>query len=268
VIRKWYVCLNARGVERNLHLVRAAVASARANTDLRPICLYNGENEAHVAALAGLGAAVRRHRSSLEAELRAGYGDSFDIYSGHWLRVDIPSLEAEDELVLYTDTDVIFLAPPLLPEIPPYLAAAPEFDLDDRGYFSSGSMILNIPGMRAVQDRFLEQIRARLRGDFRWPAHDQDSFNRFFQPSLANRLAGRTFTPMPPENNWKPFWGLNPRAAVVHFHGPKPVHAQLVAAGKGARLSPRHRELFARSPEAYHRYAALWQGYHDAPLPG
>jgi hypothetical protein len=267
VLKKWFFCINERGFDRNLPLIAVAVLSARTNTDLRPVCIYNGANEDQVAALSAMGVEVLRHRSFFEDDLRAGYGENFDTFSGHWLRVDLPLLEKEEEVVLYTDTDVMFLAPPVFDGAPPLLAASPEFDLDNHSYFSSGVMILNLPRLRELHDEFMAAIRHRLHGDFRYPAHDQESFNRFFGPSPANRMRQRAFTPMAPENNWKPFWGPNERAAIIHFHGPKPVHARLLAEGEGERLMPKYKELWLRSPEGYETYSEQWDRYLEEARP-
>lgn len=268
---KWYFCVNEAGFDRSFPLVAVAVRSARANTALRPACLYNGADARHARRLANLGVEVVPHRSSLEAELRAGYGDSYDQFSGHWLRIDLPLIETEEEVVLYTDVDVMFLSPPSVDEPPPLLAAAPEFDIANTSYFNSGVMILNLPRLREVHEQFTAAIRRRLRGRFRYPAHDQESYNRFFGPSAVNRLRGRAYTPMSPTLNWKPYWGVNERASIVHFHGPKPRLARnLAATAGGSRTGDTYKGLWQRAPEAYEVYVAMWQGYRDgasAPRP-
>jgi hypothetical protein len=262
-LAKWYFCVNERGFDKAFPLMVAAVGSARANTALHPVCLYNGANERHVERLAALGVEVLRHRSSLEADLRAGYGERYDTFSGHWLRIDIPLVERDEEIVLYTDTDVMFLAPPRLAAAPRLIAAAPEFELADLTYFSSGVLVMNVPRLRRLHDRFAAAIRTRLRrDDFLYPAHDQESYNRFFGPTALNRLRRRAFTPMDPALNWKPFWGLNNRASIVHFHGPKPRQVRRLAElGDRAPMSDGFKSLWRRAPEAYEAYARLWEAY-------
>ena len=82
--------------------------------------------------------------------LRPKFGDAMNVYGGHWLRCDIPDLETEDEFVLYTDIDVLFMKnlPKKVPA-PKFLACAPEHSRDDYSYFNSGVMIMNVPAFRA-----------------------------------------------------------------------------------------------------------------------
>ena len=119
VLRTWYFCINEAGFERSLGLLTAAVTSARRNTALRPVALYNGADPGHEAQLRALGAEVVRHRSSFEDDLRVGYGERFEAFSGHWLRVDLPLVAREEDVVLYTDVDVMFLRHPEVAPPPP-----------------------------------------------------------------------------------------------------------------------------------------------------
>lgn len=265
VLKRWYFCINEAGFDRSRTLVAAALASCLTNTSLRPFAIYNGEEARHVAWLEARGATVVRHRSSIEADLRTGYGDRFDTFSGHWLRIDLPLIEREEEVILYTDVDVMFLREPAIEAAPPLLAAAPEFDIDDLSYFNSGVMVLNLPGLRRVHDAFMRAIRRRLHDSFRYPAHDQESYNRFFGPTAGNRIRGRSFTPLDPAMNWKPFWGPNPEARIVHFHGPKPRHARAFAQrGGGTPTAQTYQTLWHRSPEGYAAYGAQWESFLDA----
>jgi hypothetical protein len=262
ILRKWYFCVNEAGFDGSRPLIAAAVASCLANTSLRPFGIYNGNDASHVSWLEARGVTVVRHRSSLEDDLRLAYGDRFNQFSGHWLRIDLPLIETEEEAVLYTDNDVMFLREPEINAVPRLLSAAPEFELTKLSYFNSGVMVLNLPSLRRVHEAFTGAIRRRLRGDFRYPAHDQESYNRFFGPRVLNRLQGRTFTPMSPTLNWKPYWGLNPEAQIVHFHGPKPRHIQKFVATEGpSAVSDLYRTLWRRSPETYAVYVAQWGTY-------
>ena len=124
-------------------------------------------------------------------------------------------------------------------------------------------MVLNVARLRRVQDAFVAAIRDRLRDPgFRYPAHDQESYNRFFGPTWRNRLRGRAFEPLSPDLNWKPFWGLNERASIVHFHGPKPRMARrLGATGGEAPAQPSMKALWSRSPPAYAAYSEQWERF-------
>ncbi|MEM9798630.1 MAG: hypothetical protein AAF919_19240 [Pseudomonadota bacterium] len=260
-LRKWYFCANERGFPHGIRQIAAAVASARANTDLEPHCLYAGSKASHVQAIEGLGVRVRQHRPTFDAELRAAYGDAYDTFVGHWLRVDIPRLETGNELILYTDYDVLFLGPPRVPWRVPLLAAAPEVDPEETLLFNSGVLVMNTKGLRRVQDAFLDAIRARLSGDFRYPGHDQVSFNTFFRRTFANRLRGRARTALPLVSNWKPYWGWNDDARIVHFHGPKPMNIRDFEAGRMTENQAKLVALWDRDRAAYARYVSEWERY-------
>ena len=213
---KWYFAINERGltIQENKVLITASVNSCLANTNLRPHCLYSGGNENDILFLESLGVNVIRHTPVLEAELKEGYGDLYKTFDGHWLRCDLPLIE-DDEEVLYTDTDIIFLKSPdlsILPN-PKYFAAAPEFTQSDRSYFNSGVMLMNLKNLRSIMDLFHNSIRRRLSNSFSRSGHDQKSLNDFFFKSHEW---------LPNEFNWKPYWGVNDKASIIHFHGPKP----------------------------------------------
>lgn len=252
-LRKWYFAVNQRGFADVRSQLRISIGSCRANTALAPVCLYDGDDPAHVAWLEAQGAAVLRHRSSLSEVLRAGYGDeAYPRFSGHWLRIDIPLIERDEDVVLYTDIDVMFLGPPLPLRRPRYLAAAPERYRWRWPHFNSGVMVLNLPGLRAVHDRFVAQITARMQAGWRPPGHDQVSYNRMF---------GWRHARLPHRMNWKPYWGLVPDARIVHFHGPKPEHVARILSGQTDGMLPVYRSLYAADPAAYAHYARLAEAY-------
>ncbi|MGH1426226.1 MAG: hypothetical protein ACRBBU_15990 [Pseudooceanicola sp.] len=261
MIRKWYFCVNERGFEAAMPQMKAATMSARANTDLKPHCLYSGSNPHHRNILIRLGAEVIDHKPSFENALRHGYGDAFDTFNGHWLRVDLPLIEEEDDFVLYTDTDVMFEAHPNPAAMPRQLAAAPEFDQNNTRYFSSGVMVLNTNRMRELHDPFVAAIRKRLTGQFRYPAHDQESFNRFFRASPLNKLRKRDFDRLDPVFNWKPYWGRSADAAIIHFHGPKPPNIRMFEKGSWAPHQEHYVNLWRQQPEAYEHYCSKWEAY-------
>ena len=105
--------------------------------------------------------------------------------------------------------------------------------------------------MRAELAQFHAAIRHRLLNNFKYPNHDQRSFNDFYR--------GR-FDHLDPLMNWKPYWGRNNGASIVHFHGPKPRQVRLIKAGRydGKRDL---NEIWARNPGAYDYYCPIWGHY-------
>lgn len=262
VLHKWYFCLNARGFDFGLPLVKIAVSSARANTDLSPHCIYAGSNPDHVAQLRDLGITVVSHKSSLDRDLRTGYGSDYSKFDGHWLRVDLPDIERHAEFVLYSDIDVMFLGPPVVSRWPRLIAAAPQDDRSERRYFNSGVMILNLPGLRRVQNSFKRAIQQRLNNNFIYPAHDQESYNRFFGPSWKNRLLRRSFCPLDERNNWKPYWGIHKDARIVHFHGPKARDIRVFSGAGGQPEQEYLLKIWRRNTAAYAHYSDLSDSFH------
>jgi lipopolysaccharide biosynthesis glycosyltransferase len=147
--------------------------------------------------------------------------------------------------VLYTDCDVMFTGDPepLIPDLRgSFLGVAPESDPEKPDDINSGVMILRLPALRVMDgafQRFIEMNLARCA-----KATDQFAYQVFFRHGWKQ---------LGPELNWKPYWGENPDARIVHFHGPKPFLRRVIEAGGGLQV---HRDL-ARG--AYARYCHLWE---------
>jgi len=255
-LRDWYFCVNERGLQREFASIQVAVASARLRTSLVPHCIYDGPDCAELDWLQRAGVDVIRHTPSLGPELAEAYGEKYDIFRGHWLRLDLPVLAPRATQALYTDIDVMFLGDPCAFAFRPrYLTVCEEAELGDRSHFNSGAMVLNLPALRAVRPWLLRAVRERLAGDFRYPSHDQKSLNDFF-------LADADW--MRPAFNWKPYWGVNAEAVIVHFHGPKPGHVVRLRDGREATMKPAFKVLHDRSPEGYDVYGATFHEFRRA----
>lgn len=253
---KWYFALNAASIEHDdmyATCVRAAVLSALQNTQLQPCFLFDGPPCALTGWVQRMGGSVIFHRSSLSDAIVQAYPrnpGSRNIAHGAFLRLDIPDLDHDSEFVIYTDCDVLFLQDPPVASIhPTFFAVAPEFTRGDYSQMNSGVMVMNLPGMRCVRDDLHHFIRDGL-PDFQ--AFDQGALRLFFE--------GR-FGHLPETLNWKPYWGRNDDASIIHFHGPKPFHAGLAMSGQAASLPQVYQDLFAADPANYARLVAVWQSY-------
>lgn len=253
-LRKWYFCINERGLRRSSKVLQVAIRSCLANTSLQPIGIYNGDDQGQIAQLKTLGAQVVRHTSSLEPFLRQGYGDKYDKFSGHWLRADIPFLETRDDIVLYADIDVMFRKHPRPWITPRYLGAAPEAKRFGLRNFNSGVMVMNLPNLRTVHDAFRTSIAARMEKGWEGIGHDQVSYNRFFR---------KRYTRIQNSLNWKPYWGVNSSAQIVHFHGPKPAGIARMEMGKGKGLPPKYVELWERNKAGYAAFCDEARAFMD-----
>ena len=214
---KWYFAMESVGCKKYLPYIRAAVISCRERTTLTPICLWYDRNKDIPEDIAGffnkydvklIHHEARVYRTALQQAI-----DVTHFTSGIFLRFDIPLIEKQDQYVLYTDCDVMFMSDVDLSGLKPrFFAAAPEFVKDYWGYFNSGVMVMNIEEMRRTSTELLIATIARFRSGF-GVGHDQNDLNSFYFDNWDR---------LPLEYNWKPYWGVSAEAVIVHFHGPKP----------------------------------------------
>ncbi len=256
-------------------MIRVAVASARANTDLRPHMIFDGRECDFTREMRRAGVAVIFRRLSFHAQLERARQRLLpdlprwmDTAAGAFLRLDIPRIEFVDEFVLYTDCDVMFLQNPDLGDFRPGIfAAASQFDLyghdmrhaskQNYAELNSGVMLMNVERIRkdlpALLDLTCDMLHT-IRG------YDQGALEQFYMGQ---------WTPLSPKYNWKPYWpGPDPYARIIHFHGPKPVAALKLLADRGYRLHDdlfhEWRGLFLKNPEAYEFYTNAWSGFLEA----
>ena len=249
-VKKWYFSSNHRGLENNFEDIQVAVISAIKNTSLTPICMYNGPNCWQLEWLESHNVKIIRGDSSLKKDLQKGYGKNYDTFSAHWLRIDIPDIEADDTLCLYTDIDVIFLDDPASYVFGPrYIAAAEEMKKGARDHFNSGVMVLNNRNLRLLMPWFKSAIKNRLEIEFSYPPHDQGSFNQFFKNNISW---------LDPRFNWKPYWGINNSAAIVHFHGPKPKNVRALQKNINAPMKGSFKKIYKNNIDGYHHYIKIY----------
>jgi Glycosyl transferase family 8 len=212
---KWYFAINedGSGGQTGMH-AKLAVLSARRNTTLDPHLVYSGQENDFTRWMTDHGVTVRRINLTFEAEIhalaRAGLYSA--TYLGHWLRTAVCLLNREDRFVVYTDCDVVFLREPDFGGVgPDRFACAPEFRRDGANYFNSGVMVMNLPALRRDYpdfERFILEKMRTIGANFR----DQYAYNLYYR--------GR-WDRLDPRLNWKPYWGADDAASVLHFHGPK-----------------------------------------------
>jgi hypothetical protein len=91
--------------------------------------------------------------------------------------------------------------------------------------------------------------------EFKFVAFDQGALNEFYGPS--REVLGR-------EYNWKPHWGVDENAVIVHFHGPKPWDFRLWqhdAAAFNRRQPALEPFLQPHTEAAYEHYVARFEEY-------
>lgn len=249
---KWFLGLHEKAPHFSDYcdLVKVAIVTARRFTRLEPHLIYDGGPNAFTAWLERNGVGIIHRQSYLLPALRElGNETGLRHGPGVFLRMEIPDLVRElgwdDERVVYTDCDVFFTGDPL-PVLeaarPEFFAIAPEHDRNNPAAANSGVMVMNLPGLRSVNEEFKAYTRSILDQCVR-DAWDQYAYLRYF--------AGR-WQVLPCEVNWKTYWGYNPAASIVHFHGPKPFLRERLGRGAG---DPLHQPLVT---DAFWRYLADW----------
>ena len=225
---KCYFCFTAPDKENSVYvdLLEVSLKSAAQNTTLDLYALYDGPDDGSCyELLKKYHVTIIKHRFSHEHcldrlypedwKLRSfGKIDSNEKISGAFMRLDIPFVESQDEYVLYADIDVMFLSDIKLEELPHprFLAAGPEFEKSlDMTYFNSGVLVLNVPNMREKCLKIFNEMEKGRREST--GIYDQGYLNQFCFQDMEH---------LPLEYNWKPYWGYNPDAKIIHFHGMKP----------------------------------------------
>lgn len=192
------------------HLL-AAVQSALERTSLRPVCVFTGSLDSPLARW------LSRHGVRLlQRALSFAHNISTidDEVSATLMRVDVPLIAelAEEEVVLYTDVDVLFLddVRSFSVPIPSYIACGPKDDPLIWSPCDAGVLFLNVANMKQSHHAFVRHILARMGS--RGQSIDQDAIYRFYHGKV---------TKLPLEFNWKPYWSAGDGVKIFHFLGPK-----------------------------------------------
>lgn len=226
---QWFFALteDSTAFRQYAEMIMVAVHTAKKFTLLEPHCIYDGSENEFTEWLRKRGVRIVRHRSFVRTQLeelgrKKGNPHLGPALSGAFSRVELPELVEQlggAKRVLYTDCDVIFrgeVVPELEANRCEYFAVAPESGQNDYVNMNTGVMLMNAERLRESLPKFREYIAQNLaalereswdEAAYRWYYRDGDG-------PLWDRLR--------PELNWKPYWGENPQAKIIHFHGPKP----------------------------------------------
>lgn len=208
----WFTYANQNGLDCLWPSLQVAVLTKPPMLDA--VCIVDADDAQKKRWLKAHDVTVVERSVSFPGMLRRHRPDRLQIAMGAYLRFEVPAvcdlLGITDRYILTTDCDVMFLddLSGLERMRPVYLAAAPQFDLADWSFFNSGVMLLNRPAFAANLDKLIACIPklSHCQG------FDQDTLNHYY---------AKRWNWLPVEYNWKPYWGANPAAKIVHFHGPK-----------------------------------------------
>lgn len=208
-----------------------ALESARKNTTLDLHCLYDFrktccntiEEDRIYQLLKKYDVTVHLTSIDFEDALLGVYTDDYlaqcnvtksSLYS-RFLRFMLADEEKEDEYVFYADTDVIFLKDFDLhsfKNLPETVGVCPEFKNNySYSYFNAGIMLINIASYRKAKKQLIDML-----------VHRQKAPTECCDQGYLNVIYEHNFIRMDNAFNWKPYWGINENAVILHLHGLKP----------------------------------------------
>jgi lipopolysaccharide biosynthesis glycosyltransferase len=249
----WFMCLNNNS-DHYKRMALAALASSSGYRGVDRYIIYTGEDPEFMDAARQLDCEVIVHRTCLADAMAVHLSEDFrNIALGAYLRVDIPvvlkRLDRHYPYYLYTDCDVMMQRDPfpaLCALRPATFAASSEFAQERVSYFNSGVMWCNTTHMLATHEGLCD-FAVEKRFDL--VAHDQGALNGYY---------GERYDFLNTWFNWKPYWGVNDQAHVIHFHGPKPYH--ILSHLAGGPLHEAYRGLYhGGTHAAYMVYVDRWQ---------
>lgn len=205
--------------------IRVAVNSARANApSLIPVLLYSHISRLPLDIISDPDLIRIQHNLTFSNQIGMR-GCMANEGPGVYFRLDIPTIVdrmlptlnsslVDTEYVLYTDADVLFLNDVNECNLmkPKVIMVGPEHVKDTIA--NTGVMYINVSSFEDNLPELLDYANAS-----NWNGCGQDlvlSFFRNASRNLSMDLLPNTF-------NWKGYWGHSSAAAIVHFHGPKPL---------------------------------------------
>jgi hypothetical protein len=267
----WFFAMTAETLSGFEDCIRVAVHTAPPS--LVPHLLYDGPEDAFTREMRSRGVTVTRNRISFYERLQEAQQRRYPSLGGFYMRIaagafqrlDIPNL-CDDEYVLYTDCDMMFSAGTDVGQFEPStFMAAPQFNMmghltkDVRKglplvpELNSGVMVINVPQLRRDLPGILSLGCEMAEFDL---GYDQQFLDIYYRGSWA---------PLAPSYNWKPYWGPNPLANIVHFHGPKPSLLRKFIDGE---VDPATMGLvgqqYLKNPAACQAYTEQWEAYREA----
>lgn len=221
---KWVFCLNEAGSKtENLFYLKYAVLSAKKYTNLEPLCLFLGENKYLENFLKNQSIPlIKVTESPISEQLKYFHSSSpfwnlktdhiLDFAPGTFLRFEIHKY-IPDKYCLYTDVDVLFTPEFKIPKIKPKYFAASHQDMGSTDTFNSGIMLMNLHGISKVL--YSEIISKGLNSWDEWIKkwYDQYLLNEYFKDKIEV---------LDTKYNWRPLFGKNTKANIIHFERYKP----------------------------------------------
>lgn len=208
-----------------------ALESARKNTSFELHCLYDFrkafvndiEDDRIYKLLKKYNVIIHLISIDFESELLNVYTDDYldeihvtkDSLYSRFLRFMLPDVEKENEYVWYIDTDVIFLKDIVdssISELPKTIGVCSESE-NNYTYtnFNAGVMLINVESYKNCKQKLISMLKNGERAE-----------NECCDQGYLNSIYKNNFSRLDNIYNWKPYWGINNNAVIVHLHGLKP----------------------------------------------
>jgi lipopolysaccharide biosynthesis glycosyltransferase len=238
----------------NIKLLEVSVMSALKNTNFDIFVIFDGKKEELESKLPkDINIIEHRHRCY---DTFKNSGRDLKTASSTFLRTEIPflmkKLGLDDEYCLYTDYDVIFMEGDYskLEKIKPkYFSACPENNQNNWSYINAGVMLMNIKQFSEDDENNINFIKNNFNKDiFKDRGYDQPILNHIYK---------NKWDKLSLDFNWKPYWGINNEAKIIHSHGPKP---RLIEP-KWRYDLPQIKSIRERNLEGYDYYSNIFEQY-------
>jgi hypothetical protein len=235
--------------------LKVAITTLREYSTLQPYVVYDGWPNAFTDWLSAHHVEIIYRRSLLYPDLvRLDHETNDPVFLNHGpgvlLKLDLTDICKDkgfkDEQILFCDCDVLFTGDPasLWPKLQGRsFAVAAEDDPNVPERMNTGVMLIDVASLH----KHSAQIRRYIADHLPELVHiswDQHAYKTYFKQLGWGVL--------PAELNWKPSWGINPNARIVHFHGPKPFLRPEIDAGRGHEA---HKPLVSG---AFYHYCDLY----------
>jgi len=242
--------------------IKALVNSAKKNTTLKSIFIYDGKPNELTTWLRKNNVTVVYHKSSIadilidnENNPNISKGYKSHIALGTFLRLDIPliieKLKLDDGIVIYTDCDIIFNKDIPTPEMSCSIALAPEFNFTPENlYYNSGVMLIDTAKFRLEREGLIDFIKEEV-NEHRFQDYDQTAICMYYykRHDILNALW-----------NWRVFYGINEDAMIIHYQSMR-IEEMENCIKTGKHSNPQLQNLYDNSPEGIQHYHDLFKKY-------
>jgi len=274
-LTKWITCLAGpkikdcdayRGMfKKAQEFVKVAVESCILNTNLEPVIVYDGEQNELTEWLNKKGVKIINYESPFIKFFQDSQWTCYEkeVMRGVFMRLALPELVKklglEENHLLYADYDIIFMKNFNLEELcsqqTQILSIAPSDDISNTSLVNSGVIIKNIFEYNKIYPTFkkhvLNELHHRFPQDYMYKGHIDPYDEILYQEYFRGK-----FNLLPPKYNWRPYWGFNKNAQIIHFHGLKPYHRH-----NDMLSQPQNYPLKKYVNNAFFIYAAIWDKY-------